>query len=36
MSLEEFLHFLKERVKYVLLEGKMVTDTEKICQHSEE
>jgi probable metal-binding protein len=36
LSLEELLAFLKERGKYVLLEGKMVADTEKICQHSEE
>jgi hypothetical protein len=36
MSLEVLLAFLKERGKYVLLEGKMVADTEKTCQHSEE
>jgi probable metal-binding protein len=35
MSLEELIVFLKDRKKFILLDGKMVAQPEKMCSHSD-
>jgi|SaaInlStandDraft_1057018.scaffolds.fasta_scaffold01236_19 probable metal-binding protein len=35
MSLEELIVFLEKRGKFVLMDGRLVADPEKICSHND-